>query len=386
MSAEKAQWKANQANIEMTNATNYTNQLIAEHNNQWNWSNLQAQNKWNIEQWERENAYNDPSAQMERYMKAGINPLWAISNGDPGKAQHLESGQPAPAQGATMVAPQVLPEWDPNRVGNIVSAAQNVSNSLQGFMKLGLESQDVDTRKFQAISQHGLNLADIGFRKAQTANQEIFNNLNTQTFGTLVGIKQQELQNLIETGSNTKADTANKQELNIQIRAMTNFTNTQNSAKLNEIAQGWRRLAIEQQNANANTMNAQTNQFSAYSDSYYRGKELQWQQQKFYDEFNYMATKDIVQFALDQRGAWEKMAGYTGGQDGNLNLELFDKLQAAGNVLVDRIQKDPTNPYLIKSYQEYLNACNGIPQAPPPTPQMFAPGSTILNQSTPWQQ
>lgn len=54
----------------------------AEKNREWQEKMAAQQNQWNIEQWQRENEYNDPSAQMARLKKAGINPNLAYSNGN----------------------------------------------------------------------------------------------------------------------------------------------------------------------------------------------------------------------------------------------------------------------------------------------------------------
>lgn len=51
--------------------SNYRNRQLAE-----------QQNQWNLEQWNRENRYNDPSNQIERLRRAGINPALAYANGD----------------------------------------------------------------------------------------------------------------------------------------------------------------------------------------------------------------------------------------------------------------------------------------------------------------
>ena len=45
------------------------------------------QNEWNLQQWNRQNAYNTPSAQMQRYRDAGINPFFAASNITGGTAE-----------------------------------------------------------------------------------------------------------------------------------------------------------------------------------------------------------------------------------------------------------------------------------------------------------
>ena len=75
---QNSQAKANQTNLEIARETNATNQQLAE-----------KQNQWNIDQWNRENEYNTASAQKQRLIDAGMNPMW--SEVTPGIAQSLQS-------------------------------------------------------------------------------------------------------------------------------------------------------------------------------------------------------------------------------------------------------------------------------------------------------
>lgn len=63
---------------------------------QYNYMLAQRQNQWNLEQWNRENAYNTPSAMMQRYRDAGLNPDMMMSNG----AQNLSAQSPQMTSGA----------------------------------------------------------------------------------------------------------------------------------------------------------------------------------------------------------------------------------------------------------------------------------------------
>ena len=60
----KSQSAANKTNLEIARETNASNQQLAE-----------KQNQWNIDQWNRENEYNSASAQKQRLIDAGMNPL-----------------------------------------------------------------------------------------------------------------------------------------------------------------------------------------------------------------------------------------------------------------------------------------------------------------------
>ena len=100
---------------------------INQANIDYSWKALNAQNQFNVEQWNRENAYNDPSAQMRRYLAAGINPWNAMSNIDNGNASSVTS--------APYSAPNMIPMQQPNqsRVGTILDSVQT---ALDGGLKV----------------------------------------------------------------------------------------------------------------------------------------------------------------------------------------------------------------------------------------------------------
>lgn len=107
--------------------TNNTNMAINQANIDYAWKALNTQNDFNVQQWERQNAYNDPSAQMQRYLNAGLNP-WNSSNSvGSGEADSLTSAQYSP--------PNMIPMQQPNqsRVGTILDSVQT---ALDGGLKV----------------------------------------------------------------------------------------------------------------------------------------------------------------------------------------------------------------------------------------------------------
>ena len=60
--------------------TNQTNLQIARETNQMNYQLFQESNAFNEKMYHEANAYNTPSAQMQRYAEAGINPYIAAGN------------------------------------------------------------------------------------------------------------------------------------------------------------------------------------------------------------------------------------------------------------------------------------------------------------------
>lgn len=397
----KAQKAANETNLQIAQETNATNQAIADAQNELNYKMFNEQNDWNLKRRDEEWAYNDPSAQMERYMRAGINPLWAMQSGDAGKAQQLTSATPSPAAGYTAVGATVAPEYDSqlgDRIGAILGAANNVMNGSQGFMKLALDAQDVDIRRSAQQTLAGLQAAEIAFKKSQTQGQDIFNRLNTDTYQTLVDTKVQEYQNLVKQGELTDLEKANAMETKKQIIAMTDYTNKQSDALIEQVRQGWRKLAIDQQNAN-------TSQFAAQSTSYYQGQdiklrasEFQFNKESFEIDMKSKTNDQLIKFYNEKRG-------YLGNILGNLDFtdmlshgfssnpttekmieKSFNEIQSIGNILHDRVKSDPSFEN-VQTYQEYLDGLKSLPQAPklPIPPAGNAQGFSIMNPSQSWQ-
>ena len=113
--------------IKQVRETNKANQKINQANIDYSWKALNTQNQFNIDQWNRENAYNDPSAQMRRFLAAGINPWNAMSNIDSGNASSITS--------APYSSPNMIPMQQPNSspVGNVLSSIQT---ALDGSLKI----------------------------------------------------------------------------------------------------------------------------------------------------------------------------------------------------------------------------------------------------------
>lgn len=107
-------------------ATNRTNYNINSKNLINSWKALHAQNQFNVQQWNRENAYNTPSAQMQRFAAAGINPWNAIGNVTGGESSSVTS---APYSQPNMIPMQAPP--DP--LGGLIN---NVSSSLDSGLKV----------------------------------------------------------------------------------------------------------------------------------------------------------------------------------------------------------------------------------------------------------
>lgn len=74
-------YNTNKTNLEIASMTNEANMQLAEY--EYEQSNLLAdkQNAYDLDMWNKTNEYNDPSAQMERFAAAGLNPNLVYGSG-----------------------------------------------------------------------------------------------------------------------------------------------------------------------------------------------------------------------------------------------------------------------------------------------------------------
>lgn len=97
---------------------------------------------WSEDMWNKSNAYNDPSAQVDRLLKAGINPAYVLGNGSMAEASPMSSPS----------APSLTPPHvDAVNFDSVGAAAQNGVNTLM---------------------QSRMNDAQIGYVNAQRGKTE----------------------------------------------------------------------------------------------------------------------------------------------------------------------------------------------------------------------
>lgn len=121
----------NQSNLEAARETNTANRQMFDIQMDYNKYMYEDQKAYNEKLISMMNDYNKPSAQRQRFEDAGINPYFAMGNIDAGNASS-QVGVNAPSAPA---APQmVTPTFQPNRVGDYVSAAgRDISSIMQSF-------------------------------------------------------------------------------------------------------------------------------------------------------------------------------------------------------------------------------------------------------------
>lgn len=155
ISSNRAQRKANEANIEATKLANESNERINERQLAEAWNMARYQNEWNLAQWQRENEYNSPAQQMLRYRQAGINPYFTdLTNGN---SRELQAASMSPPAQVPMEAAHVEPvSMDYSWIGNAVSSGVNAYYQNQ-LMQTQIDKGAADAR----IAQENANVQNL---------------------------------------------------------------------------------------------------------------------------------------------------------------------------------------------------------------------------------
>lgn len=365
-STVRAQELANEANVQMTQETNQTNREIAEAQNELNYRMFNEQNIWNREQWQLENEYNSPSAQVQRYLEAGINPLWAIGNGDPGNAQHLESAEAHPAVGAVMQAPHVEAEYDPTRLNNIVAASRDLANTALGWRKLDLESMDVDTRRAAQMSGSALDYASAMNKRAATTQMEVQTAWDLDTFSTRAIQETEKLQNLRKQRDFMDSQSEYYKAASANYKASEDLTRE----KINRIAEDyqlrWKELQVAYMNAHANEESAGAQSSLAHTNSerldfdikFAKAQVAKWNNEQLLE---FLRTFSPELSAEVKGGAQIGEIGISGkvGARGKDAVNL-SKFYAAGLRSIEWYSEEPYNPKAAEAAAAAVDGLNSL--------------------------
>lgn len=119
-SANYANKNAAQLNYDAQLATNGANERIAQENR-----------NYNTQMWEKQNAYNDPSAQVQRFLRAGINPQAALGGISQGNVASQIAQSDIPAQTAPQFNYHEQPvNYDFTGVGNAMLQALQLKQQM----------------------------------------------------------------------------------------------------------------------------------------------------------------------------------------------------------------------------------------------------------------
>lgn len=279
-----AQRRANETNLQIARETNAQNYRI-----------FQEQQQFNENQFNRWLDYSTPAAQRQRYEDAGINPYMAVGqlqNGTPSSA--LTSANSAPMQGAQVQPVQGLGDALQNSIERAAGVFSSIISStsdadLKGSQKTGTDIDNV-TRGRQNEANIQKTNAETGktgaeFRRTEQENSFFDSTLEQRKELMNISVdtakKQKELLDqqvfqaqLQNSMSNIDLGIASKYK---EVMFKQNLANmlAQEFATYQNVAQGWKHVNIEKQNANTNAYNAKTNRMNANTNAAVGAAQIQ---------------------------------------------------------------------------------------------------------------
>lgn len=138
-------------NVLSNESANETNKEIAKENRDWQMVENEKARKYSSQMWEKENVYNTPSAQMQRYSDAGLNPY--LVNGQGASAGNAGAANQPSQQGA----PNSV-QVKPNDFGFIGRAADNAISAYNSVRSVdaNVANQSAETEKTIINNAHEL--------------------------------------------------------------------------------------------------------------------------------------------------------------------------------------------------------------------------------------
>ena len=149
-------------------------------NREYNLMLANLQNQWNVEQWERENEYNDPSAQMARYVKAGLNPDLIYGQG----ASSVSARSPELTAGAPSSPVDMSALGQKPTIGQAATMAlQNMATAAQARKTIAESEKTVEETEGQR-STNKILASDAAFRDALNKGQVRLQDMNINLLGS----------------------------------------------------------------------------------------------------------------------------------------------------------------------------------------------------------
>lgn len=236
-----AQHAAAAINRESQRETNEMNYKIAQEANELELQKFQENMNWLREQYYGDRAWNDPRAMKERYLEAGINPLFAMGNSAGATASSSVGGSPLPnIHTAHMEAPHLEPaQYDFSGISESIGRSIDAffQNQLINEQTKGLETENrfkmaqisvqinreiAETRKTLAEKEEILSRKDLNDttrEKVEADRDSIRRNLDllNAQWNDLVqqpkkgnALLDAQVRNVDEDSANKAADTAIK--------------------------------------------------------------------------------------------------------------------------------------------------------------------------------
>lgn len=260
-------------------SANETNLQIAQMNNQRQYQMFQEQNAFNERMYNQMQQYNTPTAQMQRYADAGINPYIAAGNVQTGNVQSALQSAPAPQMQAAQMQPVTGPSDAMMNAGNQISSiinqyAQNAL-ALAQAKKTNAEANWVDRLNYaNVLKLNSSSRLDDG----QSSLLGLDYKLKSDTLGNFIKLSDLSVTNAELTNEQLEVATQSIRlenalkniDLGIQskygeqmFKANLAKTIAEAFATNASVRQRDAQIAIDRQNANTNAKNAETNRINA---------------------------------------------------------------------------------------------------------------------------
>ena len=267
-----------------------SNLSAVQQTNAMNMQNFREQRDYDYRKWKELLSYHDPSSQITRYKKAGINPYLALSNIDSGNVSSYAGGQTPP----TLQAPQLdvasYADSMSAPLRGLVQGFQNGANYLQTMQQV--HSASLDNAKKVATMVDEVNSIHYDSEAKKMTNQ-LF---NATLEDNIQIIKQQRAQMYLKTSSDALLQVGSEYDLGmkrfqfentmpLEYRALeaglaqtcaeisyrhaqTQLTFQQMESLIQERAQGWARLSLDWYNAHTQRYTAQNNAWNQNQATY----------------------------------------------------------------------------------------------------------------------
>ena len=248
--------------------TNQINLQIARETNQMNYQLFQESNAFNEKMYHEANAYNTPSAQMQRYSEAGINPYIAAGNVQTGNTTSALQSAPAPQMHAAQMQPDVNMANGMMSAGTIISQYAQNELAIAQARKTNAEAKWIDRLNTAYVGNMN---AHTGVLNSQTGLLDLDFKMKRDTLGNYIKLSDLSVANAQETNKslilqNVHQDIENKLS-NINLGIQDKYAEQMFKAQFNSILvhslSEYMHIGIDQQNANTNRMNANTNRMDA---------------------------------------------------------------------------------------------------------------------------
>ena len=260
-------------------SANETNLQIAQMNNQRQYQMFQEQNAFNERMYNQMQQYNTPTAQMQRYADAGINPYIAAGNVQTGNVQSALQSAPAPQ----MQAAQMQPVTGPGDA--MMNAGAQISSIVNQYAQNALALAQAKKTNAEANWVDRLNAANVlklnsssRLDDGQNALLGLDYKLKSDTLGNFIKLSDLSVTNAELTNGQLEVATQSirleNALKNIDLGIQSQYGEQMFKANLAKILveafateqgvyQRNRQLSIAQQEANTNSKNADTNRMNA---------------------------------------------------------------------------------------------------------------------------